>query len=101
MFEPPRQWATVFCCSNGLYYEQNRVIIIISLVYMFPLLGYQSHWENISVYMCCELMTWSYAHLAQRVMMMMMMMMMMMNPQKSYWPVPLYSYVLKCIASGK
>ena len=41
---------------------------------MFPLLGYQSHWENISVYMCCELMTWSYAHLAQRVMMMMMMM---------------------------
>lgn len=69
---------------------------MISLVYMFHLQGYQSHWENISVYMCCELMTWSYAHLAQRVMMMMM-----MNPQKSYWPVPLYSYVLKCIASGK
>ena len=65
---------------------------------MFPLLGYQSHWENISVYMCCELMTWSYAHLAQRVMMMMMM---MMNPQKSYWHVLLYSNVLACIASGK
>ena len=97
MFEPPRQWATVFCCSNGLYYEQNRVIIImISLVYMFPLQGYQSHWENISVYMCCELMTWSYAHLAQRVMMMMM-----MNPQQSYSHVLLYSYVLACIASGK
>ena len=59
------------------------------------LLGYQSHWENISVYMCCELMTWSYAHLAQRVMMM------MMNPQKSYWHVLLYSNVLACIASGK
>ena len=65
---------------------------------MFPLLGYQSHWENISVYMCCELMTWSYAHLAQRVMMMMMM---MMSPQKSYWHVLLYSNVLACIASGK
>ena len=101
MLEPPRQWATVFCCSSGLHYEQNRVLIImISLVYMFPLQGYQSHWENISVYMCCELMTWSYAHLAQRVMMMMMMMM-MMNPQKSYWHVLLYSYVLACIASGK
>ena len=101
MFEPPRQWATVFCCSRGLHYEQNRVLIImISLVYMFPLQGYQSHWENISVYMCCELMTWSYAHLAQRVMMMMMMMM-MMNPQQSYWHVLLYSNVLTCIASEK
>ena len=65
---------------------------------MFPLLGYQSHWENISVYMCCELMTWSYAHLAQRVMMMMMM---MMNPQMSYWHLLLYSNVLTCIASEK
>ena len=99
MLEPPRQWATVFCCSSGLHYEQNRVIIIISLVYMFPLLGYQSHWENISVYMCCELMTWSYAHLAQRVMMMMMMM--MMSPQQSYWHLLLYSNVLTCIASEK
>ena len=67
---------------------------------MLPLHGYQSHWENISVYMCCELMTWSYAHLAQRVMMMMMMMM-MMNPQQSYWHVLLYSNVLTCIASEK
>ena len=66
---------------------------------MFPLLGYQSHWENISVYMCCELMTWSYAHLAQRVMMMMMMM--MMSPQQSYWHLLLYSNVLTCIASEK
>ena len=33
---------------------------------MFPLQGYQSHWENISVYMCCELMTWSYAHLGSK-----------------------------------
>ena len=50
-------------------------------------------------------MTWSYVHLAQRVIMMMMMMMMMndddVDPQQSYWHVLLYNYVLTCIASGK